>query len=171
MEAETIGIMKARLRSLERILGWEFGDQSECCGLTNSQRTVILEVGTKGRTSLVDLAQGLGLDASTLSRTINGLVNIGLVRREITPEDRRYVALTLTPQGSETCRRIEKLVDDYFREALGSIPAAKHKTVVEGLSLLADTLERMCKQGQACQPDTPQDPKETENVRDKNPKR
>ncbi len=156
MDAETIGIMKARLRALERILGWEFGDQSECCGLTNSQRTVIIEVGTKGQTSLVDLAQGLGLDASTLSRTINGLVNIGLVRREITPEDRRYITLTLTPQGTKAFQRIEKLADDYFREALGSIPAAKHKTVVEGLSLLADTLKRMCKQGEPCDLTTPE---------------
>lgn len=150
MTGPTVAILKDRLRILERLLGWEFGDQSECCGLTNAQRTVVLEVGGKGRASLVDLVQSLGLDASTLSRTINGLVNIGLVRREIKAEDRRYITLTLTPQGKATYRRIENLIDGYFGEALGVVPAAKHKGMVEGLSLLADALGKIRKRGEAC---------------------
>lgn len=167
MKGETVAIMKDKLRLLERILGWEFGDQSECCGLTNSQRTVIIEVGGKGRASLVDLVQSLGLDASTLSRTINGLVNIGLVRREIKAEDRRYITLTLTPQGEKTYRRIENLVDGYFREVLGTIPTDKHKGIVESLGLLADALRKTRKRGEPCALNCQENSLEADHVRDR----
>ena len=167
MKDASVAILKDKLRVLERVLGWEFGDQSECCGLTNSQRTVLIEVGGKGRVSLVDLVQSLGLDASTLSRTINGLVNIGLVRREIKAEDRRYITLTLTPQGEGTFRRIENLVDGYLRKALGTIPAAKHRGIVESLGLLADALRRMGKRGESCALNYPGNGTEADHAREK----
>ncbi len=146
-DKRTVAKVKDDLRVLERVLGWEFGDQSECCGLTNSQRTLIIELGRRGRAALVDLAQGLGLDASTLSRTTNGLVNIGLVQRMIKPEDRRYITLTLTQQGTETYRRIEDLVEGYLRKVLEAIPRAKQKGVVDGLGVLAGALAKSCSQG------------------------
>ena len=150
MADENIKVIKNKLRTMERILGWEVGDQTECCGLTVSQRAVIVEVGSKGQTSLVDLAQSLGLDTSTLSRTINGLVNIGLVRREIKAEDRRYITLTLTEQGVDSLRRIEDLSDRYFEGVMASIPADKHKRVVESLCLLADALGKTRLRGESC---------------------
>lgn len=150
MEDKTVESVKSHLRVLERILGWEFGDQSECCGLTNSQRTAMIEIGRRGRASLVDLAEVLGLDASSLSRTINGLVNIGLVRREIRAEDRRYITLTLTGQGAETHRRIEDLVDAYYGEVLARIPRAKHRGIVDSLGLLAGAVSRSGKSGKPC---------------------
>jgi DNA-binding MarR family transcriptional regulator len=150
MTDQTIRVLKRKLRTIERVLGWEIGDQTECCGLTVSQRAVIVEVGSKGQTSLVDLAQSLGQDTSTLSRTINGLVNIGLVRREVKPEDRRYITLTLSEQGEATLRRIDDLSDEYFREVLAAIPAEKHKKIVDSFSLVAEALQKTCKQGEPC---------------------
>jgi len=150
MTDQTIRILKEKLRTIERVLGWEIGDQTECCGLTVSQRAVIVEVGSKGQTSLVDLAQSLGQDTSTLSRTINGLVNIGLVRREVKPEDRRYITLTLSEQGNAALRRIDDLSDEYFGEVLAAIPAEKHKKIVDSFSLLAGALQKTCKQGEPC---------------------
>ena len=155
MNDDTIRVLKEKLRTIERVLGWEVGDQTECCGLTVSQRSVIVEVGRKGQTSLVDLAQALGQDTSTLSRTINGLVNIGLVRREVKPEDRRYITLTLSEQGNGALRRIDDLSDGYFREVLAAIPADKHKKIVDSFSLLAEALQKTCKQGEPCSLQTP----------------
>ncbi len=167
MTDQTIRLLKEKLRTIERVLGWEIGDQTECCGLTISQRAVIVEVGTKRQTSLVDLAQGLGLDTSTLSRTINGLVNIGLVRREVKPEDRRYITLTLSEQGDAARRRIDDMSDDTFRKVLAAIPADKHKKIVDSISLLAEALQKTCEQGEPCSlhiPGGKKNGKETENA-------
>jgi DNA-binding MarR family transcriptional regulator len=150
MTDQTIRVLKDKLRTIERVLGWELGEQTECCGLTVSQRAVIIEVGNKRQTSLVDLAQSLGQDTSTLSRTINGLVNIGLVRREVKPEDRRYITLTLSEQGGATLGRIDEMSDDYFRNVLALIPSDKHRTILASFSLLAEALQKIRKPGGPC---------------------
>ncbi|WP_431975722.1 MarR family winged helix-turn-helix transcriptional regulator [Micromonospora haikouensis] len=50
-------------------------------------------------TRLTDLSARLGISKGTLSRQINGLEALGLVRREPEPEDRRAWRLTLTEEG------------------------------------------------------------------------
>ena len=79
MDLDKIEFLKDKLRQLEYSLGWEFGLQTECCGVTLSQRLVLIEIGKREKVTLIELSKSLGLDSSTLSRTINGMVNIGSV--------------------------------------------------------------------------------------------
>ena len=167
MAVDNIKIIKDKLRVMERILGWEVGDETECCGLTVSQRAVLVDVGAKGSTSLVDLAQGLGLDASTLSRTINGLVNIGLVRRETKAEDRRYVTLSLTKQGTDTLRRIDDITDRYFEGLMTLIPADRHQRIVDSLCLLADALETKRGGESSCPASCPSGKKTNDKIKER----
>jgi DNA-binding MarR family transcriptional regulator len=143
MNEDFLRLFKDNLRRIENLLGWELGHQTECCGVSLTQRLVLLELGKKEKTSLVELAQGLGLDASTLSRSINGLVTIGLVRREIDAQDRRYISLTLTEQGREVRDRIERISDAYFRKAFSLIPKSRHQNILESVSLLTAALHKV----------------------------
>jgi DNA-binding MarR family transcriptional regulator len=104
MNIETIRNFREKLRQLEREIGWQLKSDTECCGITLAQCHIILEIGNNGETSVVDLANALGLDTSTLSRHINGMVNVGLVDRVLNPKDRRYVSITLTDQGRKVYR-------------------------------------------------------------------
>lgn len=71
------------LRELIRILVRDLGilekSDASCCGVTITQCHAVVEIGRKGKISLVDLAGLLGLDKSTMSRTINNLVESDLV--------------------------------------------------------------------------------------------
>ena len=134
---------KDNLRRMENLLGWELGHQTECCGVSLTQRLVLLELGKKERMSLVELAAGLGLDASTLSRSINGLVNIGLVRRGIDAQDRRCICLTLTEQGRGVRERMETLSDIYFKKVFSLIPQSRHHSLLENISLLTEALRQV----------------------------
>ena len=60
-----------------------------CCGITISQCHAIVEIGWAKQISLNELADLLGLDKSTMSRTINNIVENNLVIRETHTEDRR----------------------------------------------------------------------------------
>jgi len=40
------------------------------------------------------------------SRLVDRLVKVGLVRREVDPDDRRHVTLTLTPAGQDRAREV-----------------------------------------------------------------
>lgn len=140
MDLEKIEFLKDKLRQLEYSLGWEFGLQTECCGVTLSQRLVLLEIGKRKKVTLIELSKSLGLDSSTLSRTINGMVNIGLVNRILNPEDRRYVLITLTQQGRAVYHRIQKMSTQYFTDVLRRIPKEKQSEIIDAFALLADAI-------------------------------
>ncbi len=67
MNVEKVRFLREKLRILERESGGVFEEQEGCCGLTTAQCHTLLETGNRGPVSLVDLAQFLGLDTSTLS--------------------------------------------------------------------------------------------------------
>lgn len=82
-----------------------------------------------GTLSLNDLADILGLDKSTMSRTINNLMNDGLVIRELDAKDRRFVRIELTEGGVKKYEGIEATMRQYFENVYGSIPVNKREQV------------------------------------------
>ena len=142
MKDKNIQLVKEKVRQLERSLTRELLNQTECCGLTIPQRHVLLEVGRRKEITLVDLADALGLDTSTLSRTVNSVVTSGLVSRVLNPKDRRYVLISLTGRGKTVFETLERASDDFYRRVFRSLPEKKERQVVESLVLLVDELGR-----------------------------
>lgn len=140
MDIKKIRLLREKLRQLERELDDRFRSDSGCCGLTLAQCHTLLEIGNKGEISLVELASRLSLDTSTLSRTINGLVILGLINRLANEKDRRYISISLTDQGRKVFDEIEKTFNDYFSSVLELIPVEKREVVVESISLFSDAL-------------------------------
>jgi len=133
MDIERIRFLRKKLRQLERQNWNSFVNQEGCCGLTLPQCHTLLEIGDKPEVSLADLAASLGLDTSTLSRTIQGLVVIGLVNRTIDDRGRRFVTISLTGQGRKVYDEIEQLYNSYFGRVLDYIPSKKRKAVLESI--------------------------------------
>ena len=138
--AEKMRFLRDRLRLLERETVRPFDDQSDCCGLTLAQCHTLLEVGNRGEVSLVELAAAFGLDTSTLSRTIQGLVLIGLVDRAASEKDRRYVVIALTAQGRKVFKNIEDRFNAYFAAVLDRIPAGRREDILDAVSVLAEAV-------------------------------
>ena len=132
------------LRELTRVLIRNLGvlekSDASCCGVTITQCHAIVEIGRIGRISLVDLADLLGLDKSTMSRTVNSLVEADLASRDLDAENRRYVIIQLTEKGKEVFQNTEESMEDYFQKIFGSIPEDKRVQVLESLSLLTDAV-------------------------------
>ena len=122
MDTQKLKLLREKLRLLERESGGVFDGEADCCGVTTAQCHTLLEIGNRGEISLVDLADALGLDASTLSRTIQGLVLIGLVDRRASDKDRRYVSIRLTDQGRKTFDEIETRNNAYYDKVIGFLP-------------------------------------------------
>lgn len=149
MDSERIKLFRKKLRQLERDVFWELKRDSDCFGVTLAQCHTLLEIGSKGNTSLVELASELGIDPSTLSRTINGMVNNGLVNRKLNPSDRRYVSITLTKKGKSLFDSIENFYNSYISRLFEFIPKGKHKQVMESFILFSGAL-RKCKETNTC---------------------
>ena len=149
MKNSQIQLVKEKVRQLERVLAREILNETECCGVSLSQRHVLLEVWRGKEISLVDLAASLGLDTSTLSRTVNSLVNLGLVSRVPNPKDRRYILISLTEQGRAACDLIERSSDNFYRRVFKSLPKDREEQIIESLVILVGELSRL-REAPAC---------------------
>ena len=128
------------LRELVRVLVRHLGilekSDAGCCGITLSQCHAIVEIGRRGSINLNDLADLLNVDKSTMSRTINNLVESGLAARDLDNGDRRYVVIQLTEDGQRFFENTETSMERYYQTILSRIPEDKRDQVMESLSLL-----------------------------------
>jgi DNA-binding MarR family transcriptional regulator len=91
------------------------------------------------RFKVKDVADFLGVTNAAASRSIDRLVQRGLVDRTVTPEDRRAVDLTLTPTAENLLARFTTVRDRELLRLLGNHPAEKLERVsdlLDELSLL-----------------------------------
>lgn len=84
----------------------------------------------------------LKLDNSTMSRTVNNLVNNGLAERELDKKDRRYITIKLTESGNKVFEDIEESMNLYFTKVLQTIPSKKQQQVLESLEILLDAMSK-----------------------------
>lgn len=140
MELNHIRLIREAMLLLQRNLSWQWKSEAICCGITVAQCHTLLEVGKSGEIAQVKLASILGIDSSTLSRTIDGMVQAGLVERKAKPDDRRFSNIILAEQGKEIYERINLTLDHYYAEIFSGIPPEKHREVVESITLLAEAI-------------------------------
>jgi len=141
MEIQSKVYLRELIRLLVRNLGLLEKSEASCCEITISQCHAIVEIGRIEKLSLNKLAELLELDKSTTSRTINNLVDLGLVQREISPEDRRYITISLTTEGEKIYKNIENSMDEYYLNIFNSIPEEKRNQVLESLELLTEAIK------------------------------
>ena len=145
MEAKAIEQFRAKLREIERAVWMQTKSEALCCGVTMAQCHAILEIGAAGELNLKDLAARLGLDNSTLSRTVESLVQDGLVERTPSREDRRATVIKLTEKGRAANDRINKTWNQICRNMFQSVSREKHAPLIESVSILADLLNGCCR--------------------------
>ena len=130
------------MRLFERLTANQTRQDSCCQGVTLAQCHTILEIEDLGQATSVVLAKRLGLDKSTLSRTIDGLVSIGLVERAAHPSDRRFNLLSLTAKGQDVADQINQSNDDFYSRVFESIESERHDEVIDNLEKLVWAMYR-----------------------------
>ena len=140
MDLKDLKSFRERLRRLEREIVSQLKSETECCGVTLAQCHIIIELGSKGVVSLVELSEILELDASTVSRNINGMVESGLVGRNVNEKDRRYITLSLTDKGRDKYEYIEELCNLHYSEVLKKVPPEKLPQVMESFDLIVEAV-------------------------------
>ena len=132
--------LREMVRILERKLGILQESEFSCCGITITQCHALVEIGRSKSISLNELAELLNLENSTMSRTVNNLVIKELAKRDIDPQDRRYVTISLTDSGHKLYEGIEEDMNLYFRKVYDSIPENKKQQVLESVQILLEAI-------------------------------
>ena len=145
MESKSIEAFRAKLREIERTVWLQTKSEALCCGVTMAQCHAILEIGAAGELNLKELSARLGLDNSTLSRTVESLVKDGLAERSPSIQDRRATVIRLSEKGRAARARINTTWNRICRDVFRDIPREKHGQIIESVSLLADLLTGCCR--------------------------
>lgn len=121
IDLEIVKEFRKHLRGFERELEIQNNCSGSCCGVSIAQCHTLMELDNEDNITLNELADRLNLDKSTISRTTEGLVNLGLVIREIPKNNRRSVLIKLTTQGKAVCKKINDDNNNYFQHVLESL--------------------------------------------------
>ncbi len=132
---DSIQMFREYTRQLECHLGNMNQADCCCCGVSQTQCFLIVEIGRKPGISVKELAEILRTDKSGISRSVEELVQKGFVERKPSKEDRRYVELRLLQKGQKRFEKIEHDMYFKFKEVWDRIPAKKQEQVLEALKL------------------------------------
>jgi DNA-binding MarR family transcriptional regulator len=144
MESKMIEQFRAKLREIERTVWSQTKSEALCCGVTMAQCHAIMEIGEAGELNLKDLSARLSLDNSTLSRTVESLVQDGLAERTPSKEDRRAAIIRLNEKGLAARDHINTTWNQICRDMFRGIPRTKHAQLIESVSMLAELLAGCC---------------------------
>ncbi len=105
--------------------------------VTTTQFRTLIVLHAHGPVRLTELADRLGVNASTAQRSVDRLVGSALVDRRENAADRREVTISLTREGA----RLVREVSDRRRAAIGEIveqmPAVRRRALIEALEAFA----------------------------------
>lgn len=83
--------------------------------------------------SLSAVAEALGLSLSSVSKLMEGLVQMGYVRHEVCPQDRRRARLESTVKGQDEMRRARVHMGRLLATRLSELEPAAIATVTDAL--------------------------------------
>jgi DNA-binding MarR family transcriptional regulator len=109
-------------------------------GLNLSRHRALSVVASREPCTMSELADFSAVDRTTLTRTVDQLVDAGLVERATPREDRRQVVLTLTQDGAEACRASLRAIFRVNRELLADLAEEDQRGVARALEAFLSRL-------------------------------
>ena len=111
-------------------------------GVSLGQLYFLLYIGKYQPCTSKALAEALLVDAGQTTRSVDKLVDAGLVNREKSPLDKRSVALTLTAQGELAYERSRQLFAEWDQLALSYLEPAEAEAFMQMMTRLAEERKR-----------------------------
>jgi DNA-binding MarR family transcriptional regulator len=115
--------------------------------LSSHQASVLDHLDDVEGTSLLGLAQHMGVTASTMSLMVDRLERGGYVRRERSPQDGRRVDLRLTEAGVGIKKQQKVLEPELIAAMLRHLDPVRRREALRGLELLAEAAREMIASG------------------------
>ena len=111
--------------------------------LTPSQISVLFTVVRRGPLGLSELAEMEAMNPTMVSRITVQLCELGLIRREARPEDRRAATVSATAAGRRMRERVHIERSRALGDYVGDLDGAQQRALLEALPALEDLAERI----------------------------
>jgi DNA-binding MarR family transcriptional regulator len=129
------------LGGLSQVLRCCCREEAFCEGVTFHQFMILDAVAKEKELHMAELHKLLSVEKSTTTRLVNPLITKGFLRRDTAAHDSRAAKLTLTKKGSETHKKVQACVADFFQRVLGNIPAKKRTDVLESVKMFITAIK------------------------------
>ena len=143
VQVSKIREFRRALRYLERFISSNVKENSVCCGVTPTQCHILLKVEEEAEISPSRLREYIGLDKSSLSRTLDGLVRLSLIERRQSSSDRRYQNISLTERGKNYVDRLNKECDKYYEPLFESLSDELRVRLLEDFKALCEAFSHI----------------------------
>lgn len=90
------------------------------------------------------LAQQLNVDKSNASRTVTGLIKLGLVESIENPKDKRSQLVALTEQGQQALSQLDQQQNSFFEQLLTQLDNNEQEQLKLGLETYLKGLTKVC---------------------------
>ncbi len=117
-----------------------YNQKAKAHGLTMSIGFILLIVDKDG-TASTQLGPRMGMEPTSLSRTLKTMEKKGYIYREVDKSDKRKVLIFLTPEGIELRKRVKEVVVDFNEKLLQTIPEHKLAVFFEIMNLIDEHVE------------------------------
>lgn len=143
---------------LARAFQYRDREQICCFGVTISQCHALEMLQARGPMTMSELAQALFLDASTVTRVVDRLVEDGLAVRSTDSSDRRVHRVRITDTGDRLVHQIRSNLVAEQRDVLQQVPPASREAVISAVRRLLDAFR--ARQARSCACSEPTEKKE-----------
>ncbi len=106
--------------------------------VTEGQRAVLFALSKNGTQTLGSLSEHERVTPPSMNRTVNALIELGLVTREIAPDDARKVSLNLSSNGEAFIAETRRRRDAWFTTRLDALPSDQRRMLREIAPVLRD---------------------------------
>lgn len=121
-----------------------YNQKAKVHGLTMSIGFILLIVDKEGTPS-TQLGPRMGMEPTSLSRTLKTMESKGYIYRKIDSDDKRKVLIFLTPQGFDLRGEVREVVRSFNEKLLKSIPSHKIKAFYEIMKIIDENVEEELK--------------------------
>ena len=129
-------------RQAVRLLGM-LDKQCGDVALTPVQAHALGEIQLQSLT-INKLAQQLNVDKSNASRTVTGLIKLGLVKSIENPKDKRSQLVGLTEQGQQALSQLDQQQNSFFEQLLTQLDDSEQEQLKLGLETYLKGLTKVC---------------------------
>lgn len=105
----------------------------------------ILMIIDKEGTPSTQLGPRMGMEPTSLSRTLKTMEDMGFLRREFDKIDKRKVLIFLTEAGLEKRRQTKKVIIDFNDKLFAKISPTKFKTFIDVMTRIDAITEKELK--------------------------
>lgn len=117
-----------------------YNQKAKAHDMTMSIGFILLIVDKEGTPS-TQLGPRMGMEPTSLSRTLKTMESKGMIYRKADGSDKRKVLIFLTKEGVDLRKQVKQVVVQFNEKLLKNIPSTKLSTFMEVMETIDDVVE------------------------------